>query len=121
MGNSEEVSMYLRYGVAMVRRGLIVSASGFISTNSGKIHYGNFGYEPKSEKLPSVASYVVPRHVRNALCQMMIDSARKADAGKVSGLAGVVVFKDGSADVVALGTMRGVSAMVKTLSFDRAA
>jgi len=121
MGNSEEVSMYMRHGVAMVRCGLIVSASGFISTKSGKIHYGNFGYEPKSEKLPSVASYVVPRNMRNALCHTLINIARKSEAGKITGMAGVVVFNDGSADVIALGAMRGVSALVKTLSFDRAA
>lgn len=121
MGNSEEVSIYMRYGVAMVRRRLIVSASGFISTKSGKIHYGNFGYEPKGERLPNVASYVVSREVRKALCQTMIGIARNAEGGKVTGFAGVLVFKDGSADVIALGAMRGVSAMVKTLSFDRAA
>lgn len=121
MGNSEEVSMYMRYGVAMIRRNLIVSASGFISTKSGKIHYGNFGYEPKSEKLPGIASYVVPRHLRNALCHMLIEIARKAEEGKITGFAGVIVFRDGSADVIALGAMRGASALVKTLSFDRAA
>lgn len=113
--------MYMRYGVAMVRHGIIVSASGFISTKRGKIHYGNFGYEPKGERLPVVASYVVSREVRNALCKTMIGIARNAESGKVTGFAGVLVFKDGTADVIAIGSMRGVSAMVKTLSFGRAA
>ena len=104
-------------GVAMVRKGAIVAASGISQKSNGEIMKGQFGCAPGSMGSKEKVTPIFQRKVRHDLAQRWVELARMAREGELIGVAGVIVFHDGGNDIVAIGSLSGVKPMIAAINF----
>lgn len=117
MSEKNELEIYLCAALAMARRGLIVSAAGMVQLDDGSIKIADIGYRPSVSAIASNIALYVPQSNNLALAKVFINLIRLAREGRLIGFGGVVVFRDGIVDRLGVGSLRGLLAVMQTLTF----
>lgn len=101
----------------MARKGLIAGAFGMSQFEGGAMTISNFGFRPSpGNGIHNVRIYT-SKKVNREIVKRWIELARLARNGQVIGIACTLLFVDGVTDVIAIGSLSGVRAMVETMRF----
>lgn len=113
-----ELEIYLAAAAAMARRGIIVAACGMSQADNGSIAVSRFGAMPNelARHRKNVTVYA-PLSVRREMSRRWMGLARKARSGKIIGVACVLVFDDGAAEHIAIGSLSGMRAILGVFAF----
>lgn len=101
----------------MARKGLIAGAFGMSQFEGGAMTISNFGFRPSPNSGTKNVRIYTSKKVSREIVKRWIELARLARNGEVIGIACTLLFIDGITDVIAVGSLRGVRAMVETMRF----
>ena len=119
MQEKNELEIYLSAGLSMARKGQIVAASGMVQFEDGSIKVADIGYRPSAAAIAANVALYSPQPNNHAIDKMVIKLIRMAQVGALIGIGGVIVLRDGTADRVAIGSLRGLSAIMQAVTFQR--